>query len=92
MSEKSTELDLKKLAWLGNLAAIYVGVCIGLHFIYPPNQQYNDIIKHCGNSSAFCACQAQAIVDQRNFFTQPLIFIGLKTFRKVAPMCAANRG
>ncbi|MCP8896355.1 hypothetical protein KYK29_15615 [Shinella daejeonensis] len=88
MSGSSATDGFKKFGWMFNLVGAWIGLCIAMHFIYSPDQQYNDIVKHCGNSSAFCACQAQAIVDQRSFLVQPLFLVGLKTYRNVAPMCA----
>lgn len=78
---------LKKYGWIFNLLGIYLGLCLAIQFIYPPEKLYNDVIKRCGESSAFCACQAQAMVDQRSFLTEPLFFVGLKTYKKVGPMC-----
>lgn len=87
MSENAAAPELKKYGWIVNVIGAYLGVCLAMHFLYSPEEQYNDILKHCGDSSAFCACQAQAIVDQRSFLTQPLFLVGFKTYKKVAPMC-----
>lgn len=78
----------EKFGWVFTLMGVWLGLCLVMSFIYTTDEQYNDIIKHCGDSSAFCACQAQAIVDQRSFLSQPLFMVGLKTYRKVGPMCA----
>lgn len=92
MSDNVATSEFKKYGWVFNAIGVYLGLCIAMHFIYSPDEQYNDIVKHCGDSSAFCACQAQAIVDQRSFLTQPLVLIGLKTFKKVGPMCSSYKG
>lgn len=92
MSDNSAVGDFKKYGWLLNLVGVYLGLCVAMHFIFSPDEQYNAIIKKCGDSSAFCACQAQAIVDQRGFLNTPLIILGLKTYKAVAPMCSGHKG
>lgn len=83
--------DNNNFRWLAYGIGGWLGLCITMNLIYSPDEQYNDIIRHCGDNSAFCACQAQAVVDQRSFLSQPLLLVGLKTYRNVASMCARYR-
>ena len=74
--------------WAFNLGGAYLGIALAMHFlIYPNSEAYNDAIRKCGRQSEFCACQAQAYVDQRNFLTTPLALVGLVTYRETTSAC-----
>jgi len=62
-------------AWIVNTIIIYLGLCTFLHFLYPPSQHFDDSVRRCGGRTPFCMCQAQGIIDQRNFLTQPLLLL-----------------
>jgi hypothetical protein len=52
--------DNNNFRWLAYGIGGWLGLCITMNLIYSPDEQYNDIIRHCGDSSAFCACQPAA--------------------------------
>ena len=77
------------LKWAINLGGAYLGISLAVKlFLYPDNQMYDDSINKCGKLSAFCACQAQALVDQYTILNAPLWIIGTYKPRNAAAQCA----